>query len=129
MEQSTSLTYNTNHRMNLKFDWKINSKNSLIFQPKLSYQYNAGKSDINGLNKLVNNSLSSLSNLYKTHLSGSNILAPILYKHSFSKKEGHFLLISIRDIITIMAVASLIIILFNFRILYLKTQLVKLLIW
>ena len=86
VEQSTSLTYNTNHRMNLKFDWKINSKNSLIFQPKLSYQYNAGKSDINGLNKLVNNSLSSLSNLYKTHLSGSNILAPILYKHSFSKK-------------------------------------------
>ncbi len=86
LEKSTSITYNTNHRMNLKFDWKINSKNSLIFQPKISYQYNAGNSDINGLNKLLNTSLSSLSNIYKTHLGGSNISAPILYKHSFAKK-------------------------------------------
>ena len=86
IEKSTSITYNTNHRMNLKFDWKINSKNSFIFQPKISYQYNAGNSDINGLNKLLNSSLSSLSNIYKTHLGGSNISAPIQYKHSFAKK-------------------------------------------
>ena len=85
-ENNISQTKNTNHRMNLKFEWKINSANSLMFQPRLSYQYNKGNSKMAGENRLLSSSLSGVNNSYKTNLEGLNFSTPLLFKHSFAKK-------------------------------------------
>ncbi|MFM9944376.1 MAG: outer membrane beta-barrel protein [Bacteroidia bacterium] len=85
-EKSTSKTQNTNHRINLKLEWKLNTANSITIQPRASYQYNKGNSDMLGQNKLLNLSLSRVNNNYKTNLEGINLSAPIQYKHSFAKK-------------------------------------------
>lgn len=85
-ETNTSQTKNTNHRMNMKFDWKINTNNSLVFQPRVSFQLNKGNSDMLGENKLLISPLSMVNNIYKTNLKGLNFSSPILYKHSFAKK-------------------------------------------
>lgn len=85
-ETNTSQTKNSNHRMNMKFNWKINTNNSLIFQPRFSFQLNKGNSDMLGENKLLISPLSRVSNTYRTNLEGLNFSSPILYKHSFAKK-------------------------------------------
>ncbi len=89
-ENNNSVSQNTNHRLNFKYEWKINPKRSFIFQPKISWQLNDGRSQTNGLNTMESQPLSSIANLYKTGLEGWNVSAPLLYRHSFLKKGRSF---------------------------------------
>lgn len=84
-EDNISNSQNQNHRFNLKIDYKIDTFNSITFQPRLSYQLNKGKADIIGLNRIENVISSQSTNLQTSDLTGSNISLPILYRRSFAK--------------------------------------------
>jgi len=97
--QNEGLTYsetqekssqNINHRLNFKIDWKIDSLNSIKFQPKVSVQQNDGTNGLMGKNLLLTALQSFVSNDYKSNLTGLNISAPIQYRHSFRKKGRMF---------------------------------------
>ncbi len=87
IQKSNSVTDNTNHRINLRLEYKIDSANSIFIIPSLSVQKNKSTS-FSSLNTYedvtdsVNNSLSNSS----SDRNGFNIRNNILFRHSFPKK-------------------------------------------
>ena len=86
-EKNSANSKNINHRANIKLDWKIDSLNSILFRPKISIQQNTSSSTLTGENQQAENILSNTANDYSSNLTGININAPILYRHSFHKKK------------------------------------------
>jgi len=84
-DTSIAVTNNMNHRLNARIDYKIDSLNSIILQPKISFQINNGQSGANGYN-IKQSPVGNTENNYRTLLSGYNISLPTLYRHSFLKK-------------------------------------------
>jgi hypothetical protein len=89
-EKSNNCSTNYNHRLNMKINWKIDSLNSILVQPKLSIQQNDGVNSLSGQNQQADSLLSSTSNNYSSNLTGMNFTAPLLYRHSFNKKRRSF---------------------------------------
>lgn len=85
-QNSLNNSTNINHRANFRFDWKIDSLNSILFQPKFTYQKNEGTSLVSGRNLLFADSISNTTNNYTSNLWAVNFSAPLLYRHSFNKK-------------------------------------------
>jgi len=86
-ETNNNNSKNINHRLNLKFDWKIDTLNSILFQPKFSLQQNDAASTLFGENAYLTNAISSTSDNFTSHLTGINFSSPLLYRHSFNKKR------------------------------------------
>lgn len=87
-ENSFSTTNNYNHRFNLRLNYTIDSSNSILFVPNLSFQNNNSFSDqnantIRNFSEVLNNS----SNTYNSSLNGYNMSSMLLYRHKF-KKQG-----------------------------------------
>ncbi len=89
-ESGTARSTNINHRFNFRFDYRIDSMNSVLFQPRLSSQNNTGTNQLLGENAQLDTLLSRTNNDIETKLSGINFSAPVLYRHSFSKKGRTF---------------------------------------
>jgi len=89
-ENSNTKTQNFNHRLNLKFDWKIDSFNSLLFQPKISYQENKISSNLIGQNMNHDSLISNTNTNYISNLSAWNLSGVILFRHAFPKKGRTF---------------------------------------
>lgn len=89
-EQQESNSKNLNHRLNLRIDWKIDSLNSILFQPRVSFQQNNAASNMDGKNQIISLLQSITNNDFKSNLTGANISAPILYRHTFKKKGRSF---------------------------------------
>jgi len=85
-EANNASNSNMNHRFNLKLECKIDSMNSLIFQPKVSVQVNKGESELLGVNTKLETDLSRIDNNFSSDLIGYNISFPVLYRHSFTKR-------------------------------------------
>jgi hypothetical protein len=85
-ENSEKKSTNINHRANFRIDWKIDSLNSVLLQPKISVQQNNGKSSLFGENVQSGSPISNTTNNYNSDLIGINASLPILYRHGFSKK-------------------------------------------
>jgi uncharacterized membrane protein YgcG len=85
-QNSTNTSTNINHRANMRFDWKIDSLNSILFQPKFTYQKNDGTSNVLGNNSSYGSQLSNTINNYGSNLEAVNFSASLLYRHSFKKK-------------------------------------------
>ncbi|MBP7809590.1 MAG: TonB-dependent receptor [Bacteroidia bacterium] len=88
-ENNVSRSNNYNHRLNLKFECKMDSLNTITLQPRLSLQTNEG------LNKLIGENtrsvvISSTDNSYKSNLEGYTIAFPVSFRHSFAKKGRTF---------------------------------------
>ncbi len=86
-QNSNSVTDNTNHRLNLRLEYKIDSANSIFIIPSLSFQKNKSTSytSLNTYEDVadsVNNSLTNSS----SDRNGFNIRNNILYRHSFAKR-------------------------------------------
>ena len=81
---------NFNHRINFKIETKIDSMNSIILQPKLSFQTNKGAKDLLGLNTKDILTLSNTENNSSNNLNGYSISVPILYRHAFAKRGRTF---------------------------------------
>jgi len=88
IQKSNSVTDNTNHRINLRFEYKIDSSNSLFIIPSISFQKNSSSafSSLNTYksnNDSVNNSITPLST---SDRNGFNIRNNILFRHAFPKR-------------------------------------------
>ncbi len=89
-EDNTTQTENLNHRANLKLEYKFDTLNSILFQPRVSFQNNAGQNTLNGNNTDLNGSISNVLSTSNNDLNGLSFSSPLLYRHSFSKKGRTF---------------------------------------
>lgn len=86
-QNSFSVTENTNHRLNLKLEYKIDSNNFISIRPRLNFQNNNANS--NGLVNSYKNIADSVYNEAYTRSndrSAINFSNEINYRHSFAKK-------------------------------------------
>ncbi|WP_341225481.1 outer membrane beta-barrel protein [uncultured Arcticibacterium sp.] len=81
---------NLNHRVNVRMQYDINKKNSLIFTPSLSFQnaditdYVDGKTDL--VNEILNHTITSTN----SNNDGYNVKFNLLYRHRFEKRGQTF---------------------------------------
>ncbi|MEZ4960136.1 MAG: TonB-dependent receptor [Saprospiraceae bacterium] len=80
---------NINHRANFRFEFTIDSFNSIIMRPSISLQYNKGNSSTVGLTTL-DSTLNATSNAYLSDLAGVNFTSNLLWRHKFAKKGRTF---------------------------------------
>ncbi len=79
---------NYNHRMNVRFEYTIDSSNSIIVRPSLSFQDNNSLSLVDGLTTLQNsNLLSATTNNNRAESMAFNASNDILWRHSFAKNR------------------------------------------
>ena len=89
-ENNTTKSDNFNHRINFKIETKIDSMNSIVFQPKLSFQNNDGSKALLGSSIKEAFTLSNSQNNTSSQLFGYSISTPLLYRHSFAKRGRTF---------------------------------------
>ena len=86
-EQNNSTTNNTNHRLNLRAEVKIDSSNTLLFTPTLSFQDNNSFNGTTGVNSVKGNGTTSQSvSTNSRNTDGYNLRMGVLYRHAFAKK-------------------------------------------
>lgn len=86
-EYSRANSRNYNHRLNFRLEYTIDTANSIVITPRLSYQMNNSKSTLQGDYTAQTNSLQS--NIYNTNNAdnaGYIFSNSILYRHRFQKK-------------------------------------------
>ncbi|MEO5966768.1 MAG: hypothetical protein ABIP68_05775, partial [Ferruginibacter sp.] len=85
-EINSSGVKNFNNRANLRMEYKIDSNNSIIFSPSISFQNNDRGSDVNGVRYFTTNEIISKT-LYSSSSknSGYNSNNNLLFRHKFSK--------------------------------------------
>ncbi|MEO6723490.1 MAG: outer membrane beta-barrel protein [Ferruginibacter sp.] len=86
-QSGNTITNNSNHRVNLRLEYKIDSSNSIFIIPSLNFQKNNSSSvsaleTYYGLNDSINRSQSDIN----SDRNGYNLRNSILYRHSFSKR-------------------------------------------
>lgn len=84
-ENATQRIKNLNHRIQMRLVYSIDSNNSFIFEPRISFQQNEGLSNVSGENRENNLFLNNTLNSYNTSLSAGNISLPILYRRKLGK--------------------------------------------
>lgn len=86
-QNSLSSSRNYNNRINLRMEYKIDSSNSILITPSLSFQSNNSISNLNALNQYNSDSLVSQSmNNSDATTSGYTINNTALYRHAFHKR-------------------------------------------
>lgn len=77
---------NTNHRANIRFEYTMDSANSLIIVPKYSWQQNKATSDLSGLNT-VTGGINQSKTITQTlgYNSGYDFSSTVTYRHKFKK--------------------------------------------
>lgn len=85
-ETGTSRSINYNHRANLRLEWNIDSNNSLLIVPRVSFQNNESDRNILGLSTIGANGLDGrVQNRYTSNNSGYSLGNQLLYRHRFAK--------------------------------------------
>ena len=83
---------NTNHRVNLRFEYRIDSANQLIITPGISIQQNSSERSVE--TSFMDATTMALKNrtrnLNSSDRSGNNLNNSILYRHSFKKRGRTF---------------------------------------
>jgi Outer membrane protein beta-barrel family/Carboxypeptidase regulatory-like domain len=87
VEKSNSFTENTNHRLNMRLEYKIDSSNSFFIIPNISYQKNNSSSFSNFQSyrdggDSISNSIANSS----ADRTGYNIRNTIMFRHAFAKR-------------------------------------------
>jgi uncharacterized membrane protein YgcG len=107
LENSNTRSNNYNHRLDLRLEYTINNKNSLLFTPRLRWQNNTSQSSTHGVTYLASDSTSdnpTLGNNFNsslppdslllnrsntdniTHTRAFNFSNNILFRHRFVKR-------------------------------------------
>ncbi len=90
-DSTLSSNNNTNHRFNMRFEYRIDSSNQLIITPSLSFQNNqTNRSVLTSTFYNPTQRVSDINNITNSHTSGNNLNNTILYRHSFPKKGRTF---------------------------------------
>jgi hypothetical protein len=85
-EGSYSNSTNDNHRLNLKLEYNINDRNSIIFTPRLSFQKNTSDNSLMASSSSSDTLRSSTKNINNTESNGYNFNNDLLYRYKFGKK-------------------------------------------
>ena len=85
-QNSTSNSDNLNHRLNLRLEYNIDSNNSIVLAPKLSFQENSAYGFTNGFTTFNNESLNKTNIINTSNNSGVSLNNNILYRHKFAKQ-------------------------------------------
>ncbi len=85
VEDSRSISNNLNHRFNMRLDYEIDSLNSILFRPKVTYQSNDGESSLAGYTSGVQ-LINSVDNNFNSTLAAVNASAELLYRHRFEER-------------------------------------------
>lgn len=89
-EDKLALTGNQNHRFNLRVEYYIDSMNSVIFNPRFSYQQNTAENITAGITSFADTVLSSTNSIYNTEYNGYNSNNSLLYRKRFKKNGRTF---------------------------------------
>ncbi|MCU0341203.1 MAG: outer membrane beta-barrel family protein [Spirosomaceae bacterium] len=84
-ESSFRSNRNDNHRLNARLEYTINTRNSLIITPRLSFQDNTAYSTVLGLNTLGTRKLNQTDNKNQSGNNGLNFGNSLLWRHRFAK--------------------------------------------
>ncbi|MGZ8537933.1 MAG: outer membrane beta-barrel protein [Flavisolibacter sp.] len=93
LDTTTSLSKNTNHRFNVRFEWKIDSNNQIIITPNLSFQKNSSLRRRGSITYYPTNSKLRQQineNITQSDRSGNNLNNSIFYRHNFPKRGRTF---------------------------------------
>lgn len=91
-ESDLSAVTNYNNRLNIRLEYKIDSSNSIIFSPSISFQNNKSGNNVAGVRfydsaSLVSNKLISQTRYNSSaKTSGYNSNNSLLFRHSFPKR-------------------------------------------
>lgn len=86
-QSSVSESQNYNHRINLRLEYKIDSSNTIIISPNLSFQNNRSISNsISSSYYGIGDTANTSDNSSSVMRSGYNLRNNILYRHAFSKR-------------------------------------------
>lgn len=85
-DTSIANTTNTNHRFNMRFNYTIDSNNSLLIVPSLSFQNNDNKSVLSALTLQGANIANQTINDYASDKAGNNLSTMLLFRHKFAKQ-------------------------------------------
>lgn len=94
-ESSLANSQNFNHRLNLRLDYDIDSRNSLMIRPRVTWQINDGTELTEGLTSQIARTLNSSNNDYSSDLSALDFSNTFLYRHRFEKR-GRSLSVNVR---------------------------------
>ncbi len=90
-ENSISSSQNYNNRFNLRLEYKIDSFNSLIITPGISFQKNSSSNNYSAITSYNNiDPVSSLDSRNNRLTTGYNLNNNILFRHSFAKRGRTF---------------------------------------
>ncbi len=90
-ENSISSSQNYNNRFNLRLEYKIDSFNSLIITPSISFQKNSSSNNYSAITSYNNiDPVSSLDSRNNRLTTGYNLNNNILFRHSFAKRGRTF---------------------------------------
>ncbi|MES2566714.1 MAG: TonB-dependent receptor [Bacteroidota bacterium] len=85
-ETNNSTSNNFNNRINFKIETKLDSMNSIVVQPKISFQTNQSAKKLNGSTTKELMNLNNTENNSSSDIDGYSISVPILYRYSFAKR-------------------------------------------
>lgn len=85
-DTSNSRSSNYNHRINMRIEYKIDSNNSIIFTPGISFQKNDSYSQSYGNTIQFGKLLADNMNSSSSFNSGYNLNGNIMYRHAFAKR-------------------------------------------
>lgn len=85
-ETSNSSSDNINHRANLRVEFKIDSMNSIMLRPRLTFQQNGGNASTIGQTAASSALLNATTNNYLSDFDGVNFSNSLLWRHKFQKK-------------------------------------------
>ncbi len=86
-ENRTSVADNSNHRVNMRLEYKIDSNNTLIIAPNFSLQDNKSVNLQAGTNRTENGTIiNSTSNTRRSNLDAYNFRNELTYRHGFAKR-------------------------------------------
>ena len=86
-QRANTNTENTNHRINMRLEYKIDSSNSIFIIPSVNFQNNNSNS-LSSLQNFygINDSVNTSFNRNNYDRQGYNIRNNIMFRHSFAKK-------------------------------------------
>jgi hypothetical protein len=89
-ESSVSNSDNINHRANFRIEYQLDSANSFVFRPRVTWQMNEGASITLGRTDLDGSLLNKADNFYNSDFDGLNFNSSLLWRHKFSKPRRTF---------------------------------------
>lgn len=85
-QDENSNSRNINHRLNFRIEHEIDSMNSIIFSPRLTYQSNTGENSFFGENSGDTAIFNDTQSLFNSEYEAYNISASLLYRRKFNKR-------------------------------------------